>query len=253
MEKLEIVYNTIAHKEQLKNTRLSVVLSTEGLCFFIDGSAQDQAAIFYARSFSIQEKSKIIARIMEEYQVADVQLYYDDPRYSLIPRNLFLYGYEKDYVRNIFEYSNKDVLFNDQLSALAAVNVYAYSLSEDLYIRQQFPGIKTKHIASSIIETFEPFKQGVLIYFTMQSMYCIERKAGHLEANVRYNFRTKEDILYYIRSFIGDQVTPENIILAGLIPNAEENIPFLKGYLNNISQHDQDIWINSHVIFNSLQ
>lgn len=249
MEKLEIVYNTISHKENLENTRLSVVLSTDSLCFFIHVPTSEQSAIFYLKSKLITEKCNILERIVNEYKVKDTKLYYDNGRFSLVPRNLFLYGYEKDYVKNIFSNSKQDVLFNDQLTTIAAVNIYAYSLVDDLQIRQQFPGIKTKHLVSSLIETFSDLANGLVCFLSQDAAYFIEKKDGKLLGNVRYAYQTNEDILYYTSLFVDNHGLYNEIIFTGLISEEDELLELLKKYHSSVRLWNENIWLNCNPIF----
>jgi len=222
LEKLNTLYNSIESGNGEKS-RLSVVLSTDSLYFFVH-AGDTKGAIFQTDCNDSDEKCNLISNMAEEYQTDVIHLYYHNSLFSLVPRNLFLYGYEKDYVRNIFNSTNQDVLFHDQLLELSAVNIYAFSLQEDLKLRQRFSGIKTHHFVSQLIN-------------------------GKITLASFGETKSSEDVLYQVNNIKESKFEFDRIELSGVAGNLIETELLLAKYFSSVSIKESDIWANSQFVF----
>ena len=251
MGKVNVIHNGLIGSLASEEKRLSVVVSTDGLYSFIQNQELPKYKISYAKINSEEEQLDYIKELSNEMTFSSINIFYDTSYFTLLPRSMFLYGKEKSYCRNIFPVRKTDVFFSDQLPSNKAVNIYCYSLEQDVALRQGYPGVRTSHILSSLVEKESLHTENSAFLYLMEShFYIVMKKAGQLTLATRIAVNDETNILYHLSKIIEDQNFFGSIILGGFIGPDSLLQDSLAKYHSQVELFSSELYINATCIFN---
>lgn len=127
----------------------------------------------------------------------------DEPVNTLIPKTLFIEENATDYLSFNYGENNNRKIKTDDVLTLKAINIYDFAKEEFGVLEKLFPRISFHHVNTIRIELLariNKFNKDLKIYIsgnkTAVSLFVF--KAGSLIFSNQFQYRGKEDILYFI-------------------------------------------------------
>ena len=179
---------------------------------------------------------------------------------ALVPKPFFNKENLSDYLQYNFKVLENDYITYDEFSTDEMVNVYIPFVHINNYLFDKFGSFEYKHSASVLTELLlATYKNEDKIHFFVhvesESFQLIVLKNKKLEFFNNFNFKTKEDFIYYIL-FTSEQLklNPEEFILTflGEIEKESELYDIVFKYVRNIEFLDlendaiQNLDISAH-------
>lgn len=157
-----------------KIERLSIVDAIDSLYLF--GYDSNSTLLFFNKQQkTFSNKLDYLQQINKAYKDIDCKLYYANSVFELLPRSLFLYGDEENYLKNLFPHTNQYINFIDRCQEQQMVIVYKIKTLKDIQYRELFRGLHTYHIVSAIIKNTSvlsnvlyAYKLGSLVFYFMK-------------------------------------------------------------------------------------
>ena len=250
-EKLKII-NKIDSKNQ-ENNHLSIQFSLDGFSFCVIDKATKKFTSLYSYIFKETNYTpqNLIANISEIFtsnlllkeKYHSVSVSHTNNLSTLVPKPLFI----EESISNYLAYNNKvfkhDFFAHDEIKNHDMVNVYVPYVNINNFLIDQFGEFEYKHFSTVLVENL------IDIYkYSLVPHMFVNVEDEHFELIVIYNkklqlyntfeFKTKEDFIYYIL-FAAEQLelNPEKFELQ-LLGHVKKDDPLFKiafKYIRNVS------------------
>ena len=154
-----------------KIERLSIVDTIDSLYLF--GYDRNNELILNKKEFVHNNNNlDFLSHIGSNSSNVSYKLYYSNPEYEILPRSLFSYGNEKEYLKNIFPDTNNSINFIDRSQEEQKVVIYRINTLKDIKYREILRGLHTYHFVSSIlnksalqVNVLHVYKLGNILYY----------------------------------------------------------------------------------------
>lgn len=162
---------------------------------------------------------------------------------TLVPDQLYDKQHEKLLINFVFQDTNNETLFTDDIKRIGVKNVFAISTVLEKMLRYWYKDITIHHhstsfINSVLIENKNKTSKAAEVNIRAGEFDIAVTEGGKLIFYNSFNFKTGEDFLYYIL-FVFEQLqlNPE-IIPVTLIGEADKYSPYysdLRRYIRNVN------------------
>jgi hypothetical protein len=253
-ETKKISKNNTIDFNNLKDYHLSIQLSLDGFSFCICNI--HTKSIEYFNSFEFADEHRISPykhlELVEHVYNKESILKYKYPSVSVthfnnlvtqVPKPIF----DKNNLANYLKYSIKvlenDYITFDEIKNSDIVNVYIPFVNINNFLFDMYGSFIFKHASTVLIECLlNEFKNNIeqqyFVNVTKNTFEIVVIKNKKLELYNIFNFKTKEDFIYYIL-FIAEQLNlnPEEfkLILMGDIEKESELYKIVYQYIRNVS------------------
>lgn len=236
------------NKESLK--KLSILVSQDGLSFFISDSDNNRLTNFSERKFGEKQTPE---RLLEELKhlltlefagdisfIDELNVIYANELYSLVPQRLFDEKNLSDYLKYNTKILQTDFLAYDELSNLKANLVYIPYANINNYLLDTFGPFNYKHSVAVFLENFKPesTKDEALVYIYQNHFdLCIFQQKKLILCN-SFGFQTAEDVAYFLLFTLEQlKINTETVRvkLWGVIEEDSDLYKLLYTYLRHIS------------------
>lgn len=230
--------------QESKNT-LSILICQDGFSFCVKSKETiisfekiNLSASNYANELLIHFQEKINAAFIEEQNIGDLKLTYENDNFSLVPNAFF----DKDKISHYIKYStpilDNDFYAFDTIETIATTNVFIPFVHINNYLFDLFGDFEYQHHLSLLIDSF--FVKGnyqascyVLITDNYLNLLCFNDAKLKL-ANV-YKYQSEEDIAYYILFALEQLVFErENLVLYINQQESQKLIELIQAYISEI-------------------
>lgn len=245
-------YDEALNPADSKNYKLSIQLSLDGFYFSIYHTSQNKFLSIETIGFSKTKTQDGFINWFHDFikDHAWLKLTYEEVKLSveinkstLIPDPLFDLNELATYVNFNFKKEKGFKLNHDKIDVLEAHNVYAYPGELISCFEEYFPNLKFQSHSSSLIECLiVKFKNAIhqkrtFVNVRKDFLDIVILDGKQLLYFNTFNFRTKEDFIYYV-IFVIEQLSlnPEEIdlILLGLIDQQSGLFDMIYKYVRNI-------------------
>lgn len=244
---MEIISTTnIYRSDQIEQQRLSVLYTTEGLCSFTRDRSNTLASIDWT-SVQLLDNNTALKELYASFD--QVEIFYDSAMYSLMPRDLFLYGKEAHYLMHT-GLTHTDIVMTDQLKSQEIVNSFAIDVQDNLNCRQLFKTSQASHLLSAIIRQIPQEFNGIYMYIYQTKAYAVRMNMGKISYVSRFSVQEVSDVLYGLSICTQEVDDPSSlpICLGGFITQHSKVYHAIKVRFPKTNLHYQNLHENAAVI-----
>ena len=184
---MEKIKETIIDGNNIK--RLSIVDSIDSLYLFTYD--QNEKLVSFSKAAKNQVNIQAFLRDKSEmHSEADYRLYYTSIDYEILPREMFLYGNEENYLKNILPFDKKGTIhFTDKCTEEKLVIIYPVDALHDIKMREAMRGLHTFHISTPMLKS-SVIDNGILYCYVLgKQVFYLLKEAGNWIANYSSNLR----------------------------------------------------------------
>ena len=263
-------YDEALQKADSKNYKLSIQLSLDGFSFCIFNEAQNK--FLSIESIAIQNVKNLdnfcilFEGFFQKHQWLNisykrVNILFESSKTTLIPSSLYDEKEKENYTKLNFTFSADQEIRTDKLVNVDAYKLYVVPKQLTDLLNKLFPDHHLYSHAGVLIESLLILNKNLpahkRCYVNARNSYLdiiiIEgRKLLYYNA---FNYKTKEDFIYYL-IFVLDQLklNPEEIelVLSGLIDKNSKLFEMVYKYVRNITFPQLDASHNYSYIFNDI-
>ncbi len=250
----------------LSNEILSIQASLNGLSFCILNTIENSIVFFKELKFNAQKNPIEIERILlNEFetnlflqkQFRKVNLIHQNNICTFVPENLFQNEKSADYLKFNNKIFETDFIANDVIKNKKITAVYVPFVNLNNYFFDLFGSFEYHHssaiFVNKILERSTSLTNALFCNVNISSFELLYVKNGELNLFNSFEFKTKEDFMYYILFSIEQLGLDTNTIelkLFGDIKLEDEIYNLLYTYIRNVSF---DINIDSISISNTYK
>lgn len=256
IKEIKKITNKSIDFNNLEENHLSIQLSLDGFSFCIYNKPSNSIAVFARYEFTNTtptpiEHLNLVKQLYSQeallnLKYTSVNVTHFNNLITQVPLPFFNKNSLKDYLQNTIKVLDNDYIIYDEINNSDIVNVYIPFVNINNFLIDIYGSFIFKHSSTVLIETL--LKQ----YKNINEDYCFVNvsnlnfelvviKNNKLELFNCFNFKTKEDFIYYIL-FTAEQLNlnPEafNLVLLGDIEKESELYTILYQYIRNIKFYE---------------
>ena len=255
--------------EKTSNIKLSIHISLNGLSFCIIDLISNE--IDFLRTYSLSKNStpkellKTLKRGFKENDelrnsFSSVKIIHYNNLSTVVPEPLFDKNNALSYLKFNSKIMQNDYVAYDKIFNNECVNVYIPYVNINNYIFKMFDSFVYNHYSSIILEKVKLTEKNT----ATPSLY-LNINANHIELTYfvknklmfynRFDFNTKEDIIYYLLFTIDQlKLNPEEtpVVITGNISEDDDNYKIIYKYIRNVSTFNSEI-NQENKFYNSLK
>ncbi|MFD2551049.1 DUF3822 family protein [Bizionia sediminis] len=241
--------NKITSKPHKQN--LSIQISLNGLSFCILDI--EKQAIVYLKTVNTNKPEnpyKILDLLKETFETEkplqadfnDIQVIHENELAAVVPDPLFSEDHLADYLKFNAKILRSDFISFDTIANAQCKNVYVPYVNINNYIFEHFGAFSYKHFSTILIEQVLQQTQSkgstcLYVHVAKNHFEIVAIKAGSLELYNSFEYRTKEDFIYYLL-FTAEQLqlTPDSLDLyfLGAITETDPLYQITHKYVRNV-------------------
>ena len=146
---------------------------------------------------------------LNNLSINEINVYYDHNLFSLVPNSLYDDNFNKKYLENIFEIQANDFVENDIISELEIRNVYVPYINVNNILIDSFNQINYFHYNSILLKKLSSAgieeKNKIFCIVNNKCFKVVIFQNSSLKMVNHYNYKTKEDILYFVLQSLKSQ------------------------------------------------
>ena len=238
--------------KNLEENHLSIQLSLDGFSFCIHTDFEKELILFVVKEFekkavSPYKQLEYIEEIFEQEKLLNskyksVSVTHFNNLVTQVPQPFFDKNSLANYLRNSIKVLDNDYITFDKIKNTEIINVYIPFVNINNFLLDKFGSFIYKHSSTILIEKlvnqYKNFDDDFcFVNVTGNSFEIVVTKNKKLELYNCFDFKTKEDFIYYIL-FTAEQLNlnPEEfeLILLGDIEKESELYTILYQYIRNI-------------------
>ena len=255
--------------EKTSNIKLSIHISLNGLSFCIIDLISNE--IDFLRTYSLSKNTtpkellKTLKKGFKENNelsnsFSSVKIIHYNNLSTVVPEPLFDKNNALSYLKFNSKILQNDYAAYDEIFNNECVNVYIPYVNINNYIFKMFDSFVYNHYSSIILEKVKLNEKNTItpsLYLNINSnhmelIYFVKNKLIFYN---RFDFSTKEDIIYYLLFTIDQlKLNPEEIplIITGNISEDDDNYKIIYEYIRNVSTFNSEI-NQENKFYNSLK
>ena len=264
-------YDEALHKADSENYKLSIQLSPDGFSFCIFNEAQNKFLSIESNALrnvkNIDNFCILFEDVFQNHQWLNlsykrVNILFESSKSTLIPTPLFDAKETENYTKFNFTFSDDQKIRTDKLVNVDAYKLYAVPKQLIDLLQRLYPGYHLFSHAGVLIESLLILNKNLpahkRCYVNVRNSYIdiVITEGGKLLYYNAFNFKTKEDFIYYL-IFVLDQLklNPEEIelVLSGFIDKNSKLFEMVYKYVRNITFPPLTDSFNYSYIFNDIQ
>ena len=255
--------------EKTSNIKLSIHISLNGLSFCIIDLISNE--IDFLRTYSLSKNStpkKLLKTLKKGFKengelrnsFSSVKIIHYNNLSTVVPEPLFDKKNALSYLKFNSKILQNDYVAYDRIFNNECVNVFIPYVNINNYIFKMFDSFVYNHYSSIILEKVKLNEKNT----TTPSLY-LNININHMEITYfvknklvfynRFDFNTKEDVMYYLLFTIDQlKLNPEEIpvVITGNISEDDDNYKIIYKYVRNVSIFNSEINHDSK-FYNSLK
>ncbi len=255
--------------EKTSNIKLSIHISLNGLSFCIIDLISKE--IDFLRTYSLSKNStpkKLLKTLKKGFKENDelrnsfssVKIIHYNNLSTVVPEPLFDKKNALSYLKFNSKILQNDYIAYDRIFNNECVNVFIPYVNINNYIFKMFDSFVYNHYSSIILEKVKLNEKNT----TTPSLY-LNININHMEITYfvknklvfynRFDFNTKEDVMYYLLFTIDQlKLNPEEIpvVITGNISEDDDNYKIIYKYIRNVSIFSSEI-NQENKFYNSLK
>ena len=255
--------------DETSNIKLSIHISLNGLSFCIIDLISKE--IDFLRRYSLSQNSnpkELLKTLKKGFlennelssSFSSVKIIHYNNLSTVVPEPLFDKNNALSYLKFNSKILQNDYVAFDKIFNNECVNVYIPYVNINNYIFEMFDSFIYKHYSSIILEKVKLNEKNTAtpsLYLNinvnhMELIYFVKNKLVFYN---RFDFNTKEDLIYYLL-FSVDQLklNPEEIpvVITGDISKDDDNYMIIYKYIRNVSVFNSEI-SKENKFYNSLK
>ena len=269
---METGQKTIQKKTRIgktSNIKLSIHISLNGLSFCIIDLISNE--IDFLRTYSLSKNTtpkELLKTLKKGFKENDelsnsfssVKIIHYNNLSTVVPEPLFDKNNALSYLKFNSKILQNDYVACDKIFNNECVNVYIPYVNINNYIFKMFDSFVYNHYSSIILEKVKLNEKNTItpsLYLNINSnhmelIYFVKNKLIFYN---RFDFSTKEDIIYYLLFTIDQlKLNPEEIplVITGNISEDDDNYKIIYEYIRNVSTFNSEINQESK-FYNSLK
>ena len=255
--------------EKTSNIKLSIHISLNGLSFCIIDLISNE--IDFLRTYSLSKNTtpkellKTLKKGFKENNelsnsFSSVKIIHYNNLSTVVPEPLFDKNNALSYLKFNSKILQNDYAAYDEIFNNECVNVYIPYVNINNYIFKMFDSFVYNHYSSIILEKVKLNEKNTItpsLYLNINSnhmelIYFVKNKLTFYN---RFDFNTKEDIIYYLLFTIDQlKLNPEEIplVITGNISEDDDNYKIIYEYIRNVSTFNSEI-NQENKFYNSLK
>ena len=255
--------------EKTSNIKLSIHISLNGLSFCIIDVISNE--IDFLRTYSLSKNTtpkellKTLKKGFKENNelsnsFSSVKIIHYNNLSTVVPEPLFDKNNALSYLKFNSKILQNDYAAYDEIFNNECVNVYIPYVNINNYIFKMFDSFVYNHYSSIILEKVKLNEKNTItpsLYLNINSnhmelIYFVKNKLIFYN---RFDFSTKEDIIYYLLFTIDQlKLNPEEIplVITGNISEDDDNYKIIYEYIRNVSTFNSEI-NQENKFYNSLK
>ena len=255
--------------EKTSNIKLSIHISLNGLSFCIIDLISNE--IDFLRTYSLSKNTtpkellKTLKKGFKENNelsnsFSSVKIIHYNNLSTVVPEPLFDKNNALSYLKFNSKILQNDYAAYDEIFNNECVNVYIPYVNINNYIFKMFDSFVYNHYSSIILEKVKLNEKNTAapsLYLNINSnhmelIYFVKNKLIFYN---RFDFSTKEDIIYYLLFTIDQlKLNPEEIplVITGNISEDDDNYKIIYEYIRNVSTFNSEI-NQENKFYNSLK
>ncbi|MAU25360.1 MAG: hypothetical protein CMC34_01055 [Flavobacteriaceae bacterium] len=255
--------------EKTSNIKLSIHISLNGLSFCIIDLISNE--IDFLRTYSLSKNTtpkellKTLKKGFKENNelsnsFSSVKIIHYNNLSTVVPEPLFDKNNALSYLKFNSKILQNDYAAYDEIFNNECVNVYIPYVNINNYIFKMFDSFVYNHYSSIILEKVKLNEKNTTtpsLYLNINSnhmelIYFVKNKLTFYN---RFDFSTKEDIIYYLLFTIDQlKLNPEEIplVITGNISEDDDNYQIIYKYIRNVSIFNSEI-NQENKFYNSLK
>lgn len=249
MIKMIVQRKTISkHTEKITSRNLSIQFSLDGFSFCI---ADQNNEAFFLNSYTFPKTTtidqcldEIIAVFKTEKQLQtdfeSVFVVHQNYLNTIVPNKVFDKNELAAYLKFTVKTLATDAFDYDEISSIAAKNVYVPYTNINNFLFQNFGAFEFKHHATVLIEKLLKHNKGKQMYLHVSKnhMDIVVLNDDHLQFYNSFEYNSKEDLIYYVL-FTAEQLKMDTeefrLTLLGDIEKDSDLYTILYKYIRHIS------------------
>ena len=255
--------------EKTSNIKLSIHISLNGLSFCIIDLISKE--IDFLRTYSLSKNStpkKLLKTLKKGFKengelrnsFSSVKIIHYNNLSTVVPEPLFDKKNALSYLKFNSKILQNDHIAYDRIFNNECVNVFIPYVNINNYIFKMFDSFVYNHYSSIILEKVKLNEKNT----TTPSLY-LNININHMEITYfvknklvfynRFDFNTKEDVMYYLLFTIDQlKLNPEEIpvVITGNISEDDDNYKIIYKYIRNVSIFSSEI-NQENKFYNSLK
>ena len=255
--------------EKTSNIKLSIHISLNGLSFCIIDLISKE--IDFLRTYSLSKNStpkKLLKTLKKGFKengelrnsFSSVKIIHYNNLSTVVPEPLFDKKNALSYLKFNSKILKNDYVAYDRIFNNECVNVFIPYVNINNYIFKMFDSFVYNHYSSIILEKVKLNEKNT----TTPSLY-LNININHMEITYfvknklvfynRFDFNTKEDVMYYLLFTIDQlKLNPEEIpvVITGNISEDDDNYKIIYKYIRNVSIFNSEI-NQENKFYNSLK
>ena len=255
--------------EKTSNIKLSIHISLNGLSFCIIDLISKE--IDFLRTYSLSKNStpkKLLKTLKKGFKengelrnsFSSVKIIHYNNLSTVVPEPLFDKKNALSYLKFNSKILKNDYVAYDRIFNNECVNVFIPYVNINNYIFKMFDSFVYNHYSSIILEKVKLNEKNT----TTPSLY-LNININHMEITYfvknklvfynRFDFNTKEDVMYYLLFTIDQlKLNPEEIpvVITGNISEDDDNYKIIYKYIRNVSIFSSEI-NQENKFYNSLK
>ena len=255
--------------EKTSNIKLSIHISLNGLSFCIIDLISKE--IDFLRTYSLSKNStpkKLLKTLKKGFKengelrnsFSSVKIIHYNNLSTVVPEPLFDKKNALSYLKFNSKILQNDYIAYDRIFNNECVNVFIPYVNINNYIFKMFDSFVYNHYSSIILEKVKLNEKNT----TTPSLY-LNININHMEITYfvknklvfynRFDFNTKEDVMYYLLFTIDQlKLNPEEIpiVITGNISEDDDNYKIIYKYIRNVSIFSSEI-NQENKFYNSLK
>ena len=255
--------------DETSNIKLSIHVSLNGLSFCIIDVISKE--ISFLRTYFLSKTStpkELLRTLIKGFKENDelsnnfssVKIIHYNNLSTVVPEPLFDKNNALSYLKFNSKILQNDYVAFDKIFNNECVNVYIPYVNINNYIFEMFDSFIYKHYSSIILEKVKLNEKNTAtpsLYLNinvnhMELIYFVKNKLVFYN---RFDFNTKEDLIYYLLFSIDQlKLNPEEIpvVITGDISKDDDNYMIIYKYIRNVSVFNSEI-SKENKFYNSLK
>ena len=263
-------YDEALQKADSENYKLSIQLSPDGFSFCIFNETQNKFLSIESNALQNVKNIDDFCILFEAFfqkhlwlnlSYKCVNILFESPKSTLIPTPLFDAKEEENYTKLNFTFSDDQKIRTDKLVNVDAYKLYMVPKQIIDLLNRLFPGHHLFSHAGILIESLlilnknQPAHKRCYVNARNSYLDIIITEGRKLLYYNAFNYKTKEDFIYYL-IFVLDQLklNPEEIelVLSGFIDKNSKLFEIVYKYVRNITFPPLTDSFNYSYIFNDI-
>lgn len=246
-------YDEALQKADSENYKLSIQLSLDGFFFCLFNEAQNKFLSIESVTFRNVKNAENFCTLFENYfqnhswlnlSYKRVNVLFESSNSTLIPTPLYDEKEKENYTKLNFSLTDDLEIRTDKLANVDAYKIYTVPIEIIDLLNKLFPGCFLYSHAGILIESLlvlnknQPLHKRCYVNVRNSYLDIIISEGRKLLYYNSFNYKTKEDFIYYL-IFVLDQLklNPEEIelVLSGYIDKNSKLFELVYKYVRNVS------------------